>query len=116
MGLSLFFVMDMIASLASYSYSEHIPTNSIYQNQILWGWQACTFSNIARLFLVIVEIILCSISFLLGSVTQVKIEGSGKKMLLQEVIKKIKTQKKTFILFPTKIANSSRSDIDMFVL
>ena len=37
-------------------------------------------------------------------------------MLLQEVIKEIKTQKKTFILFPTKIANSSRSDIDMFVL
>ena len=94
--------MDMIASLASYSYSEHIPTNSIYQNPILWGWQASTFSNIARLFHVIVEIILCSISFLLGSVTQIKTEGSGKKVLLQEVIKKIKTQKKISFFFQQK--------------
>ena len=94
--------MDMIASLASYSYSEHIPTNSIYQNPILWGWQASTFSNIARLFHVIVEIIWCSISFLLWSVTQVKIEESGKKMLLQEVIKKIKHRRKLSFFFQQK--------------
>ena len=54
--------------------------------------------------------------YFLVVVIQVKIEGSGKKMLLQEVIKKIKTQKKTFIVFSTKITNSSRSDIDMFML
>ena len=32
-------------------------------------------------------------------------------MFLQEAIKKTKTQKKTFVLCSTKIANSSRSDM-----
>ena len=64
----------------------------------------------------LVEIIFCSISSLLLLVTQVKIKASSKKMQLQEVIQKIKTQIKTFIYFSTKIANFSRSDIDMFML
>ena len=62
------------------------------------------------------EINFGSISFLLLSVTQVKTEGSSKKMLLQEVIKKIKTQMETFILFSKKMANSSRLDRNMFML
>ena len=62
------------------------------------------------------EINFGSISFSLLSVTQVKTEGSSKKMLLQEVIKKIKTQMETFILFSTKMANSSRLDKNMFML
>ena len=53
---------------------------------------------------------------MLLSVTQVKTESSSKKMQLQEVIKKIKIKMKIFIYFSTKIANFSRSDIDMFML
>ena len=64
----------------------------------------------------LVEIIFCSISSLLLLVTQVKTKASSKKMQLQEVIQKIKTQIKIFIYFSTKIANFSRSDIDMFML
>ena len=71
---------------------------------------------IARLFHALMEINFGSISFLLLSVTQVKTEGSSKKMLLQEVIKKIKTQMETFILFSKKMANSSRLDRNMFML
>ena len=58
----------------------------------------------------------CSISSLFLLVTQVKAKASSKKMQLQEVIQKIKTQIKIFIYFSTKIANFSRSDIDMFML
>ena len=70
--------------------------------------------NIARLFHVLVEIIFCSISSLLLLVTQVKTKASSKKMQLQKVIQKIKMQIK--IYFSTKIADFSRSDIDMFML
>ena len=62
------------------------------------------------------EIIFCSISSLLLLVTQVKTKASSKKMQLQEVIQKIKTQIKVLIYFSTKIANFSRSDIDTFML
>ena len=64
----------------------------------------------------LVEIIFCSISSLLLLVTQVKTKASSKKMQLQEVTQKIKTEIKIFIYFSTKIANFSRSDIDMFML
>ena len=70
--------------------------------------------NIARLIHVLVEIIFCSISSLLLLVAQVKTKASSKKMQLQKVIQKIKMQIK--IYFSTKIANFSRSDIDMFML
>ena len=43
------------------------------------------------------EIIFCSISSLLLLVTQVKTKASSKKMQLQEVIQKIKTQIKVLI-------------------
>ena len=52
---------------------------------------------------------------LLLLVTQVKTKASSKKMQLQAVIKKIKMKMKIFIYFSTKIANFSRSDIDMFM-
>ena len=61
------------------------------------------------------KIIFGSISSLL-LVIQVKTKAFCKKMQLQEVIQKIKTQIKIFIYFSTKIANFSRSDIDMFML
>ena len=101
----------------THSYKFYLLENvNLRVYLILLGWWTSTFRNIARLFHVHVEIIFCSISFLQLSVTQVKIEGSSKKMLLQEVIKKIKVQKKTFIIFSTKIDNSSSSDIDIFML
>ena len=64
--------------------------------------KAKTFRNVIRLLHVLVKAIFCSIFLLMLSVTQVKIERSGEKMLLQEVIKKIKTQKKAFIIFQQK--------------
>ena len=45
----------------------------------------------------LMEIIFCSISSLLLLVTQVKTKASSKKMQLQEVIQKIKTQIKVLI-------------------
>ena len=69
------------------------------------GQQVYTLRNIAMLFHALVGITFCSISTWLLSFTQVKTEASSKKMQLQEVIRKIKTQKKTFIHFSTKIVN-----------
>ena len=65
---------------------------------------------------VLVDIIFYSISSLLLLVTQVKTKASGKKMQLQEVTQKIKMQIDIFIYFLTKIANFSRSDMDIFML
>ena len=64
----------------------------------------------------LVEITFYSISSFLLSVTPIKTKASSKKMQLQEVIKKVKKQIKMFIHISTKIANFSRSDIDMFML
>ena len=100
-------------------FLQILPTSKYKpKSLILCEWQASTFRYIATLFHVLAEIIFYLISLLLLSVTRIKMEGSGNKMLLQEVNKKRKTQKKKlfFILFSTKIANSSRSDLDMFVL
>ena len=104
----------LVIETADCDFLYFLPTKS--KSLVLWGWWANTFRNIARLLHMLVEITFCSIPSFLLSVTQVKTKASSKKMQLQEVIKKIKTQIKIFIHISTKIDNFSKSAIDMFML